>query len=160
MTVIVKVRDEREAATAASPRSAPIPLHVAYAELTAWAGGCAIETGHIGALADNECKCERLPTDTTPPCGCWPQEVTKDPPFTLKEEPMPETTTVQTCDRCGHDCSEYETFDGLVGLCAACEAETEVASSDDELPPFIRGLVDDIDREIAKLVRARDALLQ
>lgn len=134
MTVIVTAQNGREAATAASPRSAPVPLHVAYAELTAWAGGCAIETGHIGALADNECEHERLPTDTTPPCGCWPQEVTKDPPFTLEEEPM------QT------------------------EPETPVATSDvvdlDDLSPFIRGLVDEIDAEVAKLVRVRAALVQ
>lgn len=135
MTVIVEVRDEREAATAASRRSVrSVPLSHAYAGLTAWAGGCAIETGHVAALADNECAHDRLPSDPTPPCGCWPQEVTKDPPFTLKEEPPMQP-----------------------------EPKTPVATSDaadlDDLPPFIRGLIEQLDDEIERLTAARNALV-
>ncbi len=37
-------------------------------------GGCPIEAGVLGRLADNECRHGRLPFDRTPACGCWPQE--------------------------------------------------------------------------------------
>jgi hypothetical protein len=36
------------------------------------AGGCAIEAGLLGRLADHECHHGRLPGDPTPECGCWP----------------------------------------------------------------------------------------
>lgn len=54
---------------------APTPSAFAerYARLQrAW--GCPIEAGSIGRLADNECKHDRLAHDSTPPCGCWPEE--------------------------------------------------------------------------------------
>lgn len=37
-------------------------------------GGCPIEAGLLGLLADHECRHGRLPFDRTPPCGCWPEE--------------------------------------------------------------------------------------
>ena len=37
-------------------------------------GGCPIEAGLLGRLADNECRHGRLPFDRTPACGCWPHE--------------------------------------------------------------------------------------
>ena len=37
-------------------------------------GGCPIEAGLLGRLADHECAHGRLPGDRTPKCGCWPQE--------------------------------------------------------------------------------------
>ena len=47
------------------------------ARYTAWAecgGRCPIEAGVLGRLADHECRHGRLPSDQTPPCGCWPEE--------------------------------------------------------------------------------------
>src|SRR3954462_11931457 len=58
-----------------------------YRELAYAIGGCPIERGLIGALADNECRLHgRLPGDPDPPCGCWPEE----------ELTMTETTTHPT----------------------------------------------------------------
>ncbi|HET6870149.1 MAG TPA: hypothetical protein VFH80_29825 [Solirubrobacteraceae bacterium] len=37
-------------------------------------GRCPIEGGVLGRLADHECRHGRLPSDRTPPCGCWPEE--------------------------------------------------------------------------------------
>jgi hypothetical protein len=37
-------------------------------------GRCPIEAGVLGRLADHECRHGRLPSDRTPPCGCWPEE--------------------------------------------------------------------------------------
>ncbi len=37
-------------------------------------GGCPIEAGTLGALADNECRHGRLAGDRTPPCGCFATE--------------------------------------------------------------------------------------
>jgi hypothetical protein len=37
-------------------------------------GACPIEAGLIGRLADYECRHGRLAFDTTPACGCWPEE--------------------------------------------------------------------------------------
>ena len=37
-------------------------------------GGCPIEAGLLGRLADHECRHGRLAYDHTPKCGCWPQE--------------------------------------------------------------------------------------
>jgi hypothetical protein len=37
-------------------------------------GGCPIEAGAIGRMADHECRHGRLPFDPTPACGCCPQE--------------------------------------------------------------------------------------
>lgn len=37
-------------------------------------GGCPIEAGVVGRLADLECAHGRLPYDRTAPCGCWPEE--------------------------------------------------------------------------------------
>lgn len=135
MTVIVEVTGAGEAATAASPRSvASVPLSHAYSALRSELGACPIELGAIGALADNECRHDRLPSDPTPPCGCWPQEVTKDPPLTLEEEPPMQP-----------------------------EPKTPVATSDaadlDDLPPFIRGLIEQLDDEIERLTAARNALV-
>jgi hypothetical protein len=46
-----------------------------YAAAMAECGGrCPIEAGVLGRLADHECRHGRLPFDSTPPCGCWPEE--------------------------------------------------------------------------------------
>ncbi|HYB25588.1 MAG TPA: hypothetical protein VEF89_03145 [Solirubrobacteraceae bacterium] len=46
-----------------------------YREAMRVAGGaCPIESGLLGRLADHECQHGRLPGDSTPRCGCWPQE--------------------------------------------------------------------------------------
>jgi hypothetical protein len=46
-----------------------------YTAATAECGGrCPIEAGVLGRLADHECPHGRLPSDRTPPCGCWPEE--------------------------------------------------------------------------------------
>jgi hypothetical protein len=37
-------------------------------------GGCPLEAGLLGRLADHECAHGRLPGDRTPKCGCWAQE--------------------------------------------------------------------------------------
>jgi len=37
-------------------------------------GGCPINAGLLGRLADHECTHGRLPGDRTANCGCWPQE--------------------------------------------------------------------------------------
>lgn len=51
-----------------------------YRRLSAELGGdCPIEAGALGRLADNECSHGRLPGDQTPACGCWPQEITREP---------------------------------------------------------------------------------
>lgn len=49
-------------------------LPEAYRRKLAKLAACPIELGAIGALADTECRCGRLPGDPTPICGCWPQE--------------------------------------------------------------------------------------
>ena len=46
-----------------------------HAAMAACGGGCPIEAGLLGRLADNECRHARLPFDRTAACGCWPQEV-------------------------------------------------------------------------------------
>jgi hypothetical protein len=42
-----------------------------YAAASTVAGGCAIEAGLIGKLADHECEHGRLPFDRSAQCGCW-----------------------------------------------------------------------------------------
>jgi hypothetical protein len=37
-------------------------------------GRCPIEAGALGRLADHECRHGRLPFDSTPACGRWPEE--------------------------------------------------------------------------------------
>lgn len=49
-------------------------LHDQYRAAEKIAGACPLESGLIGALADNECEHGRLPTDTTRRCGCWREE--------------------------------------------------------------------------------------
>lgn len=51
------------------------PFRAAYEAAYRYAGGVEpIEAGIFGNLADGECPCDRgrLPTDKTPPCGCFP----------------------------------------------------------------------------------------
>lgn len=45
-----------------------------YRALQSKHGGCPLEAGLMGKLADNECKHGRLDGDNTPPCGCFPWE--------------------------------------------------------------------------------------
>ena len=44
------------------------------AAMAACGGRCPIEVGVLGRLADHECPHGRLPSDRTPPCGCWLEE--------------------------------------------------------------------------------------
>ena len=44
------------------------------AAMTDCGGRRPIEAGMVGRLADHECRHGRLPSDRTPPCGCWPEE--------------------------------------------------------------------------------------
>ena len=52
----------------------PNPFPARYRAAEREAGGCPIEAGVLGRLADHECPHGRLPGDRTPNCGCWPQE--------------------------------------------------------------------------------------
>jgi hypothetical protein len=45
-----------------------------YRPATARCGRCPIEVGLLGRLADHECRHGRLRFDSTPACGCWPEE--------------------------------------------------------------------------------------
>jgi hypothetical protein len=45
-----------------------------YRAAMARCGRCPIEAGLLGRLADLECRHDRLPFDSTPACGCWPEE--------------------------------------------------------------------------------------
>lgn len=193
MTVLVQLHDDREAATAASPRftgpnwtPTPAPagfegwlsfsrwanggtdkptLSRVYAVLTTWAGDCAIETGHIGSLADNECEHDRLPSDPTPPCGCWPSEVVKDPPRVVEEttevaEPKPEIPVPSLV------VEEIVELPGPIVEIAELEAtkpETPVSEVEpvdlDELAPFVAALVERIDGELVRLRGERAAVL-
>lgn len=42
-----------------------------YEQERARLGGCPIELGVVGNLADNECEHGRLPGDPGVRCGCW-----------------------------------------------------------------------------------------
>lgn len=62
---------------------------MSLSELASYPDWCLLEAGVVGKLADNECKHDRLPGDTTPPCGCWPQEPAPTPaPAVTKEDAM------------------------------------------------------------------------
>ena len=50
----------------------PNPMPARYRAAARDAGGCPIEAGVLGRLADHECAHGRLPGDRTPRCGCWP----------------------------------------------------------------------------------------
>ena len=52
----------------------PNPIPARYRAAARHAGGCPIEAGVLGRLADHECPHGRLPSDRTPTCGCWPDE--------------------------------------------------------------------------------------
>ena len=52
----------------------PNPMPARYRAAARDAGGCPIEAGVLGRLADHECAHGRLPGDRTPRCGCWPNE--------------------------------------------------------------------------------------
>lgn len=192
MTVLVHVNNDREAATAASPRftgpnwtptpapagtegwlsfsrwatgAADMTLPAMYAALTAWAGGCAIETGHIGSLADNECEHDRLPTDPTPPCGCWPSEVVKDPPRVVEETtevagpkpaiPVPSLVVEAIAELPApiEEIAELETTKPETPV-----SEVEPADLVDLLP-FVAALVDRLDGELVRLRGERAAVL-
>jgi hypothetical protein len=169
MTVLVRVHDDREAATAASPRSGAETLPEAYARLTAWAGGCAIETGHIGALVDNECEHERLPTDSTPPCGCWASEVVKDPPLVRDAggppemaEAKPETPVSTEATSGSDELQVVEVIEAIAEVEATkppTPVPTESASQLDEIPPFVEALIEQIDAELDRLRAERAAVL-
>ena len=50
----------------------PHPFAARYrAAIRLAGGGCPIEAGLLGRLADHECAHGRLPGDRTPKCGCW-----------------------------------------------------------------------------------------
>jgi hypothetical protein len=51
-----------------------LSLSARYAAAALKCGGCPIEAGLLGRLADHECPHGRLAFDRTPSCGCWPQE--------------------------------------------------------------------------------------
>ena len=51
----------------------PFPRHYRASQRQT-GGGCPIEAGLLGRLADHECRHGRLAYDRTPKCGCWPQE--------------------------------------------------------------------------------------
>lgn len=59
---------------------------MSLSEMIAFPSYCPIEAGIVGNLADNECAHGRLPTDTTPPCGCWPQEAPQPAPAICQAE--------------------------------------------------------------------------
>jgi hypothetical protein len=46
-----------------------------YRDLEQQMRGCPIEAGFLGSLCDNECRHGRLAKDSTPPCGCWWEEL-------------------------------------------------------------------------------------
>jgi hypothetical protein len=52
----------------------PNPIPARYRAAARHAGGCPIEAGMLGRLADHECAHGRLPGDRTPTCGCWASE--------------------------------------------------------------------------------------
>ena len=52
----------------------PNPFAARYRAAMRLGGGCPIEAGLLGRLADHECAHGRLPGDGTPKCGCWAQE--------------------------------------------------------------------------------------
>lgn len=52
----------------------PNPIPARYRAAARHAGGCPIEAGVLGRLADHECRHGRLAGDPTPTCGCWPHE--------------------------------------------------------------------------------------
>lgn len=52
----------------------PNPFPARYRAAERDAGGCPIEAGALGRLADHECAHGRLPGDRTPRCGCWAHE--------------------------------------------------------------------------------------
>ena len=58
----------------------PDSFAAAYRAAQQLAGGaCPIEAGLLGRLVDLECRHGRMPGDSSPPCGCWPQENTAEP---------------------------------------------------------------------------------
>jgi hypothetical protein len=168
MTVVVEVRTDREAAAAASRRSGT--LAEAYAALAPLAGGCPIEAGLIGSLADNECKHDRLSSDRTPPCGCWPSEVVKDPPLVhgLATEGTPDAgaemaeakveTPVPT--DVPPDVTELvEVVAEVEEAKPATPVPTESASQLVEIPAFVEQLVEQLDAEVDRLRAERAAVL-
>ncbi len=52
----------------------PDTMPARYRAAARHAGGCPIEAGVLGRLADHECAHGRLPGDRTRTCGCWPTE--------------------------------------------------------------------------------------
>jgi hypothetical protein len=52
----------------------PSSSSAAYRQASDLCGSCAIESGLVGNLADNECAHGRLPGDLTKRCGCWAEE--------------------------------------------------------------------------------------
>lgn len=53
-------------------------------------GACPIEAGVLGYLADHECRHGRYPGDSSPACGCWPEETTGVVAFPSAPAPRPE----------------------------------------------------------------------
>jgi hypothetical protein len=156
MTVLVQVRTDREAASAASPRSEPETLPEAYARLGKDCGGCPIEAGLIGSLVDNECRHGRLPRDTTPPCGCWPSEVVKDPPLVLAESPLLLTAGAEPPLLLEPGPSRRSRSPRAK---VATQVSTLEASQLVEIPPFIEAVIEQIDAELDRLRAERAAVL-
>lgn len=183
MTVIVGVSDGREAATAASrvfrpPGWTPTPipagvegwssfsrwankpapagpsLATAYAELRDRLGACPIEAGFVGALVDNECRHDRLPTDPTPPCGCWPQEVTKDP-IRVQGPTAAEATKPQTPVATEPPADLDELIEAIAEVEAA-KPETPVPTS--AAADLVESMVEAIDAELVRLRGERGAV--
>jgi hypothetical protein len=163
MTVLVHVRGDREAASAASPRSETLPE--AYARLSKLCGGCPIEAGLIGAIADNECEHERLPSDTSPPCGCWPSEVVKDPPLVIEEMPAADVEMAEAKvatpvpAKAVVEVAELELELEVEEIKPEIPVATESASQLVEIPPFIEALVEQIDAELDRLRAQRERVV-
>jgi hypothetical protein len=159
MTVLVHVRGDREAASAASPRSETLPE--AYARLSKLCGGCPIEAGLIGAIADNECEHERLPSDTSPPCGCWPSEVVKDPPLVIEEMPAADVEMAEAKvatpvpAKAVVEVAELEVEEIKPEIPVATESASQLV----EIPPFIEALVEQIDAELDRLRAQRERVV-
>jgi hypothetical protein len=159
MTVLVHVRGDREAASAASPRSETLPE--AYARLSKLCGGCPIEAGLIGTIADNECEHERLPSDTSPPCGCWPSEVVKDPPLVIEEMPAADVEMAEAKvatpvpAKAVVEVAELEVEEIKPEIPVATESASQLV----EIPPFIEALVEQIDAELDRLRAQRERVV-
>jgi hypothetical protein len=133
----------------------------AYARLSKLCGGCPIEAGLIGTIADNECEHERLPSDTSPPCGCWPSEVVKDPPLVIEEMPAADVEMAEAKvatpvpAKAVVEVAELEVEEIKPEIPVATESASQLV----EIPPFIEALVEQIDAELDRLRAQRERVV-